>query len=80
MTVSLSRWGLLVSKTRQLLLLYTSDIYLTCLRSQDFLAKSEIAFRQHPVWASAPNEHQAQAIEASISTGFAVALASAANE
>ena len=30
---------------------------------QQFLAKSEGAFRQHPVWAAGPSEHQAQAIE-----------------
>ncbi|KAK9823919.1 hypothetical protein WJX72_006354 [[Myrmecia] bisecta] len=30
---------------------------------QDFLARSESVFRQHPVWASAPPEHQAQATE-----------------
>ena len=30
---------------------------------QQFLAKSEGAFRQHPVWVSGPAEHQAQAIE-----------------
>ena len=30
---------------------------------QSFLTKSEAAFRQHPVWASAPPAHQAQAVE-----------------
>lgn len=30
---------------------------------QDFLLKNEAAFRAHPVWASAPGEHQQQAIE-----------------
>ncbi|KAK9835042.1 hypothetical protein WJX81_006516 [Elliptochloris bilobata] len=30
---------------------------------QNFLAKSEYTFRQHPVWSSAPAAHQAQAVE-----------------
>jgi hypothetical protein len=30
---------------------------------QDFLLKSEAAFKSHPVWASSPGEHQQQAIE-----------------
>ena len=32
------------------------------------MLKSEAAFRAHPVWASAPGEHQQQAIE--VSGGF----------
>lgn len=30
---------------------------------QNFLAKSEFTFRQHPVWSSAPPAHQSQAVE-----------------
>lgn len=30
---------------------------------QDFLLKSEAAFKAHTVWASSPGEHQQQAIE-----------------
>ncbi|BDA40541.1 probable vacuolar protein sorting-associated protein 9A at N-terminal half [Coccomyxa sp. Obi] len=30
---------------------------------QSFLTKSEAAFKQHPVWASAPPAHKAQAVE-----------------
>lgn len=33
------------------------------LRSQGFLAKSEGTFRDHPVWANVPVEHQSQAME-----------------
>ena len=32
-------------------------------RSQGFLAKSEGTFRDHPVWANVPVEHQSQAME-----------------
>ncbi len=35
-------------------------------RVQEFLLKSEAAFRSHPVWASAPPEHQQQAIEVNV--------------
>lgn len=31
--------------------------------SQGFLAKSEGTFRDHPVWANVPVEHQSQAME-----------------
>jgi hypothetical protein len=30
---------------------------------QTFMTRMEAAFKQHPVWASAPPEHQAQAVE-----------------
>ncbi len=40
-----------------------SSAYLASIMLQNFLAMSEGAFRQHPVWANAPAEHQAQAIE-----------------
>ena len=33
------------------------------IRSQGFLAKSEGTFRDHPVWANVPVEHQSQAME-----------------
>lgn len=32
-------------------------------RSQGFLAKSDGTFRDHPVWANVPVEHQSQAME-----------------
>ena len=38
------------------------DTSLAVLR-QDFLLRSEAAFRQHRVWAAAPGQHQQQAIE-----------------
>ena len=34
--------------------------------AQEFLLKSEAAFRSHLVWASAPPEHQQQAIEVTL--------------
>ena len=33
---------------------------------QEFLLKAEAAFRSHPVWVSAPPEHQQQAIEVTL--------------
>ena len=30
---------------------------------QAFLTKSEGTFRDHPVWVSAPHDHQSQAME-----------------
>jgi hypothetical protein len=41
--------------------MYHTALY--CLCGQDFLLKSEAAFKSHPVWASSPGEHQQQAIE-----------------
>ena len=37
---------------------------------QNFLAKSEYTFRQHPVWSSAPAAHQAQAVEVRHATQY----------
>lgn len=38
-----------------------TDVHLDYMQS--FLTKSEAAFKQHPVWASAPPAHKAQAVE-----------------
>lgn len=46
------------------------------LTPQAFLTKSEGTFRDHPVWASAPPDHQSQAMEV-LSSDAPVAAAEA---